>query len=92
MKYYNPKVNESFIFEIIGHQKASWGVLQFIGYINNNRQEIYGLPSLQQINIELMKCKYKKGSRIQITRLSQGHKNSEEAKFDFKRLDSQLRF
>ena len=92
MKYYNPQVNESFVFEIIGHQKASWGALQFVGYVNNNRQELRGLPSLQQLNIELMKCKYKKGSRVQITRRSQGRKNSEEAKFEFKMLDSQLRF
>ena len=92
MKYYKPEVNQSFIFEIVGHQKAPWGALQFVGYVNNNRQELRGLPSLQQLNIELMKCKYQKGSRVQITRLSQGYKNSEEAKFNFKRLDSQLRF
>lgn len=91
MKYYNPKINESFIFEYVKYQTASWGSLQFIGYIGNDRKTLYGLPSLQKLNHELMSCKYKKGTRVEITRITQGHKGS-EAEFKFKILDSQLRF
>ena len=92
MRYYKPKINKTFIFEYEGHQKAPWGALQFIGYINGNRSELRGLPSLQVLNHELMSCKYCKGTRVEITRLTQGRKGQEEAKFDFKILESQLRF
>lgn len=92
MKYYSIQLNKPFVFEYMGHQKAPWGEIQFLGYINGNRSELRGLPSLQKLNHELMSCKYKKGVRVEITRLSQGRKGQEEAKFKFKILDSQLRF
>ena len=92
MKYYNPQVNKPFVFEYVDHKKAPWGVSQFRGYINGDKTTLYGLATLQQLNIELMSCKYKKGVRVEITRLSQGRKGQEEAKFKFKILDSQLRF
>lgn len=92
MKYFKIPLNQSFIFEYEGHVTPPWGGVQFVGFVNNNHKEVVGLQPLQVLNHELMTCKYSKGTRVEITRVTKGIPGKEPAKFTFKRLDSQMRF
>lgn len=87
LKYFKIPVKESFTFTLTGYITPQWGnkkVVQFIGFINNDFSQEYGLQPLQGVYDNLWDKKV--GQTFKITRLTQGRKGHEEAKFSFKLL------
>ena len=87
LKYFKIPVKESFKFTLSGRTTPTWGgkkVVQFVGFINDNYSQEYGLQPLQGIHDNLWDKKV--GDSFIITRLTQGKVGHAEAKFDFKPL------
>lgn len=87
LKYFKIPVKESFKFTLSGHVTPNWGgkkVVQFIGFINDDYSQEYGLQPLQGVYDNLWDKKT--GDSFIITRLNQGRAGHEEAKFVFKPL------
>ena len=67
---YNIKVGETIQFEVSYYNKNNWGKTQYSGFINENKDEYWYLPTHQALVDELIKIP--RGSLVKATRLTQG--------------------
>ena len=67
---YNIRVGETIQFEVSYYNKNNWGKTQYSGFINENKDEYWYLPTHQALVDELIKIP--RGSLVKATRLTQG--------------------
>ena len=64
------QVNETVIFEVSYYNKNKWGKTQYSGFLNEDKDEFYYLPTHQALVDELIKVP--RGSLIKAKRLTKG--------------------